>query len=157
MGHFKGIGPTKYGSADKNSNTTPCGTPKVSPLDASAAQNAAFGPDSKLAAENPERAAQILDGINEADSGTNYGTPLPMLVPGAMGSIAQNIGSIFSKRRRGPMEGGASAQGAAQMAAAGAQAQSIGGGSSGMQADVEGLQTKLADLKSQIDNLANSV
>ena len=67
-----GIGPQNLGAAGMSTKSKPCG----SPLDASEAQNAAFGPGSKLAKENPEQAAKILDGINEADSPENYGTPL---------------------------------------------------------------------------------
>ena len=143
MGH--GIGPQSLGAPGQNPKSKPCGTP----LDFNEKLRAALP---EIKEKNPGFAEAI-----EADSGTNYGTPLPMIAPGTMGSIAQNVGSIFSKRRRGSMEGGSSAQGAAQMAAAGAQAQSIGGGSAGIQSDLEGLQSKLADLKSQIDNLANTV
>jgi hypothetical protein len=67
-----GIGPQNLGAAGMSTKSKPCG----SPLDASASQNAAFGPGSKLAKKDPERAAAILDGINEADSPENYGTPL---------------------------------------------------------------------------------
>ena len=78
-----------------STKSKPCG----SPLDASEAQNAAFGPGSKLAKENPERAAKILDGINEADSPENYGTPLDFQddvakIQDAAGVLeAHNVGS----------------------------------------------------------------
>ena len=164
MGHFKGIGPTKYGTSDKSSNSQPCGTPKISPLDATAAQNAAFGPGSKLADKNPEQAAKILDGINEADSGANFGTPLNSQMPGigvGMGSMVKGIGSLATdfgrvsakKRQLARNRGGA----VDSMIPANPGPASPGGGSAGMQADLEGLHTKLADLKSQIDNLANTV
>ena len=67
-----GIGPQNLGAAGMSTKSKPCG----SPLDASEAQNAAFGPGSELADKNPEQAAKILDGINEAESPENYGTPL---------------------------------------------------------------------------------
>jgi len=79
MGHKHGIGPQSLGASGMNPKSTPCGHSRTmgnygTPLDASAAQNAAFGPGSKLADEDPQRAAKILEGINAEDSGTNYGT-----------------------------------------------------------------------------------
>ena len=160
MGH--GIGPQNLGAQGMSSKSKPCG----SPLDATAAQNAAFGPGSKLAKENPERAAKILDGINEAESPENYGTPLNSQMPGmgvGMGSMVKGIGSLFNRasiRKRqltDVKDGGFGGMIPANPGVAGPGPASPGGGSGGMQADLEGLQSKLADLKSQIDNLANTV
>lgn len=79
MGHKHGIGPQSLGASGMNPKSTPCGHSRTmgnygTPLDATAAQNAAFGPGSKLADKDPQRAAKILEGINAEDSGTNYGT-----------------------------------------------------------------------------------
>ena len=79
MGHKHGIGPQSLGASGMNPKSTPCGHSRTmgnygTPLDATAAQNAAFGPGSKLANENPQRAAKILEGINAEDSGANYST-----------------------------------------------------------------------------------
>ena len=155
-----GIGPQSLGASGLSPNSKPCG----SPLDASASQNAAFGPGSKLAKENPERAAAILDGINEADSAVNSGSPLNSQMPGlgvggggmigGIGSLATTFGGATARKRRllASRNPGAFGDGRAAIAT---NAASPGG--AGMQADLEGLQTKLADLKSQIDNLANTV
>ena len=165
MGH--GIGPQNLGAQGMSSKSKPCG----SPLDATAAQNAAFGPGSELADKDPQRAKEILDGINEADSGANYGTPLNSQMPGlgvggggmigGISSLATAFGGATARkreliaRRRGG--GNTMVNSEPGQAAFAANAASPGGGSAGMQADLEGLQTKLADLKSQIDNLANTV
>lgn len=159
MGH--GIGPQNLGAQGMSSKSKPCG----SPLDATAAQNAAFGPGSELAEKNPERAAKILDGINEADSPGNYGTPLNSLLPGmgpsGGGGIVQGIGSLFNRasiRKRQLANNRDMADPAiGNIGVAGPTPPSPGGGSAGIQSDLEGLQSKLADLKSQIDNLANTV
>ena len=155
-----GIGPQSLGASGQNPKSKPCG----SPLDASASQNAAFGPGSKLAKENPERAAAILDGINEADSAVNSGSPLNSQMPGlgvggggmigGIGSLATTFGGATARKRQLARNRGG---GVANMIPANPGPASPGGGSAGMQADLEGLQTKLADLKSQIDNLANTV
>ena len=77
MGHKHGIGPQSLGASGMNPKSTPCGHSRTmgnygTPLDATAAQNAAFGPGSELAKEDPQRAAKILEGINAEDSGANY-------------------------------------------------------------------------------------
>ena len=154
MGH--GIGPQNLGAQGMSSKSKPCG----SPLDASEAQNAAFGPGSELANKDPQRAAKILDGINAEDSGANYGTPLDMVAPEIMGSLVKGAAGAFAANT-GSTPGASIRKrqlaNVRNIAAAGPGPASPGGGSGGIQSDLEGLQTKLADLKSQIDNLANTV
>lgn len=132
MGH--GIGPQSLGAAGQNPKSKPCGTPV------------------------------------KAASTANFGTPLNSLLPGmgpsGGGGIVSGIGSLFSRNARrkkqlannidmaDPAIGNT---GVAGPGPAGPGPASPGGGSGGIQSDLEGLQSKLADLKSQIDNLANTV
>ena len=73
---------------------------------------------------------------------------------GGIGSLATTFGGATARKRQLARNRGG---GVANMIPANPGPASPGGGSAGMQADLEGLQTKLADLKSQIDNLANTV
>mgnify|MGYP001199199766 CR=1 FL=1 len=143
MGH--GIGPQSLGAAGQNPKSKPCGTP----LDFNEKLRAA-----ERAGKLPESFAKEV----RADSAANYGSPLPMAVPGgvppnAMGGMVQGIGSLFGRRiqRKRQLANNR------DMADSAPGPASPGGGSSGIQSDLEGLQSKLADLKSQIDNLANTV
>ena len=146
MGH--GIGPQSLGASGQNPKSKPCGTP----LDFNEKLRAA-----EAAGKLPESFAKEV----RADSAANYGTPLNSQMPGmgvGMGSMVKGIGSLFNrasirKREIAGNRGG----GVADMIPANPGPASPGGGSAGMQADLEGLQSKLADLKSQIDNLANTV
>ena len=147
MGH--GIGPQSLGASGQNPKSKPCGTP----LDFNEKLRAA-----EAAGKLPESFAKEV----RADSPENYGTPLPMIAPGAMGGMVKGIGSLFGRAVRNKRElagnrGVAANDAIRNIAAPGPGPASPGGGSGGMQADLEGLQTKLADLKSQIDNLANTV
>ena len=105
--------------------------------------------------KNPGFAAAI-----EADSGANYGTPLDMVAPETMGSLVNDAAGAFAANT-GSTSGATLRKrqlaNVRNIAAAGPGPASPGGGSAGIQSDLEGLQTKLADLKSQIDNLANTV
>ena len=136
MGH--GIGPQNLGAAGQNPKSKPCGTP----LDFNEKLRAALP---EIREKNPGFAAAI-----EADSGTNYGTPLPMMDMGTMS------GASMRKRQLANIRGEANDT-IRNIAAPGPTPASPGGGSAGIQSDLEGLQSKLADLKSQIDNLANTV
>ena len=147
MGH--GIGPQSLGASGQNPKSKPCGTP----LDFNEKLRAA-----ERAGKLPESFAKEV----RADSPENYGTPFNSLLPGmgpsGMGGMVKGIGSLFNrasirKREIAGNRGG----GVADMIPANPGPASPGGGSAGMQADLEGLQSKLADLKSQIDNLAKTV
>ena len=149
MGH--GIGPQSLGAAGQNPKSKPCGTP----LDFNEKLRAA-----ERAGKLPESFAKEV----RADSGANYGTPLNSLLPGMgsnVGSMAKGIGSLFNRAstRKRQLAGnrGMADPAIGNIGVAGPGPASPGGGSSGMQADLEGLQSKLADLKSQIDNLAKTV
>ena len=127
MGH--GIGPQSLGAAGQNPKSKPCGTPV------------------------------------KAASTANFGTPLNSLLPGmgpsGGGGIVSGIGSLFSRnaRRKKQLANNIDMADPAigNTGVAGPGPASPGGGSGGIQSDLEGLQSKLADLKSQIDNLANTV
>tara|TARA_B000000557_G_scaffold36950_1_gene26754 strand:- start:328 stop:711 length:384 start_codon:yes stop_codon:yes gene_type:complete len=127
MGH--GIGPQSLGAAGQNPKSKPCGTPV------------------------------------KADSTANFGTPLNSLLPGMGPSggagIVSGIGSLFSRNARRKKQFANNTDMAdpaiGNIGVAGPGPASPGGGSGGIQSDLEGLQSKLADLKSQIDNLANTV
>jgi len=127
MGH--GIGPQSLGAAGQNPKSKPCGTPV------------------------------------KADSTANFGTPLNSLLPGmgpsGGGGIVSGIGSLFSRNARRKKQFANNTDMAdpaiGNIGVAGPGPASPGGGSGGIQSDLEGLQSKLADLKSQIDNLANTV
>jgi hypothetical protein len=152
MGH--GIGPQSLGASGQNPKSKPCGTP----LDF----NEGFE-------SLPESVQRKIDPEGKADSPGNYGSPLNSQMPGlgvGGGGMIGGISSLFNRAtiRKRQLAGnrggnsGAFGDGRATIAAnAAANAASPGGGSAGMQADLEGLQTKLSDLKSQIDNLANTV
>ena len=87
-----------------------------------------------------ERAGKLPESFAKevrADSAANYGTPLDMVAPETMRNLVNDTSGAF--------------------AAPGPTPASPGGGSAGIQSDFEGLQSKLADLKSQIDNLAKTV
>jgi len=149
MGH--GIGPQNLGASGQNPKSKPCGTP----LDF----NEGFE-------SLPESVQRKIDPEGKADSPGNYGTPLNSLLPGmgpsGMGGMVQGIGSLFNravknKRALAGNRGAAANDAIRNIAAPGSSLETPGGGSGGMQADLEGLQTKLSDLKSQIDNLANTV
>ena len=146
MGH--GIGPQSLGAAGQNPKSKPCGTP----LDFNEKLRAALP---EIKEKNPGFAAAI-----EADSGANYGTPLDMVAPETMGSLVNDAAGAFAANT-GSTSGATLRKrqlaNVRNIAAAGPGPASPGGGSAGIQADLEGLQTKLADLKSQIDNLANTV
>ena len=90
-----GIGPQNLGAAGMNPKSTPCGHSISSPIDASAAQNAAFGPGSKLAKKDPKRAAAILEGINEKEDGTplDFQDDISKIQEAASTLEAHNIGS----------------------------------------------------------------
>ena len=146
MGH--GIGPQSLGASGQNPKSKPCGTP----LDFNEKLEAA-----ERAGKLPESFAKEV----RANSAANYGTPLNSQMPGmgvGMGSMVKGIGSLFNRAsiRKREMAGNRGG-GVADMIPANPGPASPGGGSAGMQADLEGLQSKLADLKSQIDNLANTV
>ena len=127
MGH--GIGPQSLGASGQNPKSKPCGTPI------------------------------------KVDSTANFGTPLNSLLPGmgpsGGGGIVSGIGSLFSRnaRRKKQLANNTDMADPAigNIGVAGPGPASPGGGSGGIQSDLEGLQSKLADLKSQIDNLANTV
>ena len=127
MGH--GIGPQSLGASGQNPKSKPCGTPV------------------------------------KADSTANFGTPLNSLLPGmgpsGGGGIVSGIGSLFSRNARRKKQFANNTDMAdpaiGNIGVAGPGPASPGGGSGGIQSDLEGLQSKLADLKSQIDNLANTV
>ena len=127
MGH--GIGPQSLGAAGQNPKSKPCGTPV------------------------------------KADSTANFGTPLNSLLPGmgpsGGGGIVSGIGSLFSRNARRKKQFANNTDMAdpaiGNIGVAGPGPASPGGGSGGIQSDLEGLQSKLADLKSQIDNLAKTV
>ena len=70
-----------------------------------------------------------------------------------VGSMVKGIGSLFNRAsiRKRQLAGNRG------MADPGPSLETPGGGSGGIQSDLEGLQSKLADLKSQIDNLAKTV
>ena len=151
MGH--GIGPQSLGASGQNPKSKPCGTP----LDFNEKLRAA-----ERAGKLPESFAKEV----RADSAANYGSPLPMAVPGgvppnAMGGMIQGIGSLFGRnaRRKKQLANNRDMADPAigNIGVAGPGPASPGGGSAGIQSDLEGLQSKLADLKSQIDNLANTV
>ena len=136
MGH--GIGPQSLGAAGQNPKSKPCGTP----LDFNEKLRAALP---EIKEKNPGFAAAI-----EADSGANYGTPLPMM------DMETMSGATMRKRQLANIRGMADPA-IGNTGVAGPGPTSPGGGSAGIQSDLEGLQTKLADLKSQIDNLAKTV
>ena len=146
MGH--GIGPQSLGASGQNPKSKPCGTP----LDFNEKLRAA-----ERAGKLPESFAKEV----RADSGANYGTPLNMVAPETMGSLAKGIGSLFNRAstRKRQLAGnrGMADPAIGNIGVAGPGPASPGGGSSGIQSDLEGLQSKLADLKSQIDNLAKTV
>ena len=150
MGH--GIGPQSLGAPGQNPKSKPCGTP----LDFNEKLRAA-----ERAGKLPENFAKEV----RADSATNYGTPLNSLLPGmgpsGGGGIVSGIGSLFGRKIRQKKQLANNRDMAdpaiGNIGAAGPGPASPGGGSGGIQSDLEGLQSKLADLKSQIDNLANTV
>ena len=150
MGH--GIGPQSLGASGQNPKSKPCGTP----LDFNEKLRAA-----ERAGKLPEKFAEEV----RADSAANYGTPLNSLLPGmgpsGMGGMVQGIGSLFGRnaRRKQQLANNRDMADPAigNIGVAGPGPASPGGGSGGIQSDLEGLQSKLADLKSQIDNLANTV
>ena len=135
MGH--GIGPQSLGAAGQNPKSKPCGTP----LDFNEKLRAA-----ERAGKLPESFAKEV----RADSGANYGTPLPMM---DMRAIS---GATMRKRQLANIKD-MSDPAIGNTGVAGPGPASPGGGSAGIQSDLEGLQSKLADLKSQIDNLAKTV
>ena len=150
MGH--GIGPQSLGASGQNPKSKPCGTP----LDFNEKLRAA-----ERAGKLPESFAKEV----RADSPENYGTPFNSLLPGmgrsGMGGMVKGIGSLFNRAstRKRQLAGnrGMADPAIGNIGVAGPGPASPGGGSSGIQSDLEGLQSKLADLKSQIDNLAKTV
>ena len=84
-----------------------------------------------------------------------------MVAPETMGSLVKGVGSLFNRAsiRKRQLAGnrGMADPAIGNTGVAGPGPASPGGGSAGIQSDLEGLQSKLADLKSQIDNLANTV
>jgi len=118
-----GIGPQNLGAAGMNPKSTPCGHSISSPIDASAAQNAAFGPGSKLAKKDPKRAAAILEGINEKEDGT------PLDFQDDLAKLNEAAG-LFEAHNIGGGGGAAAAPGGGDVRAqqAGMAMDSMGGG-----------------------------
>jgi len=138
MGH--GIGPQSLGASGQNPKSKPCGTP----LDFNEKLRAA-----ERAGKLPESFAKEV----RADSATNYGTPLDMVAPETMGSLVKDPAGAFAANTGSTSGANIRKEQLANLR----NPASPGGGSAGIQSDLEGLQSKLADLKSQIDNLAKTV